>query len=169
MYLGAQQNWLQLTTVNIDKKALDASGFSNRNFINKPVNIGQLGYIKERILNYYERNGYPFAAVFLDSIVIKDNAMAAALNIKKGPLYHIDSISIKGKVKISNSFLSISAFNGPTPLRYSTGFDNILLVAEIVNCFYKYISLVGNLVLLPCFWQLLFFEEDMHSGPGNVL
>ena len=105
LYLGVQQSWIQLRTTGIEKRALDESGFIKKNFAYKPFNIGQLEYFKERILNYYEKSGYPFAAVFLDSIVIENNAMAAALNVKKGPLYHIDSISIKGKAKISNSFL----------------------------------------------------------------
>jgi len=105
LYLGVKQNWVQLTTNGIDKKALDESGFMSKNFADKPFDIKQLAYIKEKILNYYEKNGYPFAAVFLDSIVFKNDAMAAVLNINKGPLYQIDSIRIKGKVKISNSFL----------------------------------------------------------------
>lgn len=105
LYLGAQQNWVQLRTDSVEKAALDASGFNSKNFSNKPFNINQLGNIKKGLLNYYENNGYPFAAVFLDSIFLKDTAMAATLIVKKGPLYHIDSISVKGKIKISNSFL----------------------------------------------------------------
>ncbi len=105
LYLGAQQNWVQLRTDSVEKTALDASGFNSKNFSNKPFNIIQLGNIKKGLLNYYENNGYPFAAVFLDSIFLKDTAMTATLIVKKGPLYHIDSISVKGKIKISNSFL----------------------------------------------------------------
>ena len=105
LYLGVQQKKVQLRTDGIEKKALDESGFISKNYQGKPFNIGQLAYFKERILNYYEKNGYPFAAVFLDSIILKDDTMDAALNITKGPLYHIDSISIKGKIKISNAFL----------------------------------------------------------------
>ena len=114
LYLGAQQNWVQLITTNIDKKALEESGFLNKNYINKPINIGALSFIKEKILNYYEKNGYPFSAIFLDSIVMTDNNMKAQLTINKGPLYHIDSINIKGKVKISNSFVQryLSIANG---------------------------------------------------------
>jgi outer membrane protein assembly factor BamA len=105
LYPGPRQNWVQLRTAGIEKKVLDESGFIKKNFASKPFNVTQLEYFKERILNYYEKNGYPFAAVFLDSIVIEQNAMNAALNISKGPLYHVDSISIKGNAKISNSFL----------------------------------------------------------------
>ena len=84
---------------------MDISGFTDKNFINKPVNIAELQVIKERILNYYEKNGYPFAGVFLDSIQLTPDAMNASLKVNKGPLYHIDSIRVRGKVKISNSFL----------------------------------------------------------------
>ncbi len=105
LYLGAQQNRVQLRTDSVEKAALDATGFNSKNFSSKPFNINQLGNIKKGLLNYYENNGYPFAAVFLDSIFLKDTAMAATLIVKKGPLYHIDSISVKGKIKISNSFL----------------------------------------------------------------
>jgi outer membrane protein assembly factor BamA len=105
LYLGVQQILVQLRTTGIEKRALEVSGFSERGYLNKPVNIAELQFIKERILNYYEQNGYPFAGVLLDSIQQTANTMSASLKVIKGPLYHIDSIRIKGKVKISNSFL----------------------------------------------------------------
>ncbi len=105
LFLGKQLQLVQLRTENIEKKALDISGFSDKVFINNPFNIAQLQVIKERILNYYERNGYPFAGVFLDSIQLSADAMNATLMVIKGPLYHIDSIRVKGKLKISNGFL----------------------------------------------------------------
>jgi len=105
LYLGPKQNWVQLSTDSIEKRAIDASGFFQKNFLNKPVDFIQLQLVKERILTYYENNGYPFASVYLDSIQLNNNAIAAALKVHKGPLYHIDSISIRGKVKISNPFL----------------------------------------------------------------
>ncbi|MEO5892820.1 MAG: BamA/TamA family outer membrane protein [Ferruginibacter sp.] len=105
VFLGTQQYLVQLHTEKIDKKALDLSGFTDKDFINKPVNIAQLEIIKERVLTYYETIGYPFAGVFLDSVQLTGGGMSAALKVNTGPLYHIDSIRIKGKVKISNSFL----------------------------------------------------------------
>ena len=105
IFLGKKQNWVQLSTDSIDKKALDESGFFSKNFINKPVNFLQLQNIKEKVLNYYEKNGYPFASIYLDSIRLNESNMDARLKLSRGPLYHIDSISIKGKAKISNTFL----------------------------------------------------------------
>ena len=37
VYLGNKYNWIQLTPVNIEKKALDESGFLEKNFLNKPI------------------------------------------------------------------------------------------------------------------------------------
>lgn len=105
LFLGSQQYLVQLRTERIEKRALDISGFTEKSFINKPVDFAQLQVIKERILNYYENNGYPFAGVFLDSIHVTADALNASLKVNKGPLYHIDSIRVRGKIKISNSFL----------------------------------------------------------------
>ena len=105
LYLGIQYTFVKLHTDNIEQEALYISGFTGKAMVNKPVNMVQLETGKERILAYYEKLGYPFAAVFLDSIRMDDGGMAASLKVDKGPLYHIDSIRIKGKVKISNSFL----------------------------------------------------------------
>jgi outer membrane protein assembly factor BamA len=105
LYVGKQQHWVVLNSDSIDKKALNESGFINKLFLNKQVNISQLKNIEQRILNYYENNGYPFAAVYLDNIQMKEDAIAASLKVDKGPLYHVDSIRVNGKVKITKSFL----------------------------------------------------------------
>ena len=105
LYLGTQQKWVQLNTDSANIKILEAGGFFPGNFINKPVNFGEVQLLKERMLNYLENNGYPFASVYLDSITMNEKGMSAALKIKEGPLYHIDSIRVFGKAKISNYLL----------------------------------------------------------------
>ena len=60
---------------------------------------------EERILNYYENNGYPFATVSLENITISGDKIKGDLTVKKGPFYHIDSIRVFGKAKIKNLFL----------------------------------------------------------------
>ncbi|MEO6721129.1 MAG: hypothetical protein ABIN67_12190, partial [Ferruginibacter sp.] len=67
LYLGIQHLLVKLNT-NVEKKVLELSGFHEKDFTGKPLNIAQLELLKDRVLNYYEKNGYPFAAVFLDSI-----------------------------------------------------------------------------------------------------
>lgn len=105
LYTGPKYDWLQLNISGIEKPALSAAGYIEKSFLNKPVNFPQLQLIQQRLLNYYETNGYPFASVFLDSIQLDNNKMTATLKADRGVLYHIDSIRMIGKVKLNKNFL----------------------------------------------------------------
>ena len=105
LYVGEKQNWVKLTTDSIEKRAIDESGFIEKKFRNKQVNFKEVQQIKEQILNYYEKNGFPFASVYLDSIQLLDKTIEGTLKVNRGPLYHIDSIRVIGKAKISSHFL----------------------------------------------------------------
>lgn len=105
LYLGTRYNLVQLYTANIEKKALDETGFVEKNILNKPININQLQLLQKRLLNYYERSGYPFASVNLDSIQIENDKIIAVLKAEKSVLYHVDSIRVYGKVNINKKFL----------------------------------------------------------------
>ncbi len=105
LFLGRQYQWVKLTPDGIDKAAMDASRFREKDFEGKLMNIGQLVSLQQRLLDHYEKNGHPFAEIFLDSIRLDDNKMEALLKVKKGPLYKIDSIRVQGKAKISKNFL----------------------------------------------------------------
>ena len=84
---------------------MDESRFREKDYAGKLLNIQQLLTLQQRILDYYEKNGYPFAEIFLDSIHLDEDKMEALLRSRKGPLYHIDSIRVFGKAKISKKFL----------------------------------------------------------------
>jgi outer membrane protein assembly factor BamA len=92
LFLGKQYRWIKLKPEGIEKPAIDESGFVDKNFSGKLLNMQQLQQVEERVLKYYENNGYPFAAVFLDNILLNDDKMDALLKVNKGPLYHLDSI-----------------------------------------------------------------------------
>lgn len=105
LYAGPKYEWLQLHISGIEKPALAVAGYMEKNFSNRPVNFSQLQLLQQRLLNYYEKNGYPFAAVFLDSIQLDNDKMIATLKADRGVLYHIDSIRLVGKIKINKNFL----------------------------------------------------------------
>lgn len=105
VYLGKKYNWLKLSTAGIEKRALEAAGYRENNFTNKVLNLQQLENLQQRILNFYERQGYPFASVFLDSVHIIEDKIEGSLSVNKSVLYKIDSIRVIGKVKINNKFL----------------------------------------------------------------
>jgi len=106
LFLGKQYQWIKLTPDGIEKAAMDETRFKEKDFAGKLLNIQQLLALQEKVLNYYEKNGYPFAEIFLDSIRLDEDKMEALLRARKGPLYHIDSIRVLGKAKISKKFLS---------------------------------------------------------------
>jgi hypothetical protein len=59
----------------------------------------------EKIITYYENNGYPFVAANLDSVVIENNALSASLSIKKNVFVKLDSLVTEGDGKVSQKFL----------------------------------------------------------------
>jgi outer membrane protein assembly factor BamA len=105
IYLGQQYRWAHINTTNSDPQILSVAGWNDKVFASKPVNFDQLKGMQERMLIYLENNGYPFGKIFLDSISLIEDSVAANLVIDKGPLYKIDSIRIYGNAKISNEFL----------------------------------------------------------------
>ena len=114
LFLGKQYHWIKLVTDSVDKKAIAGSGYFEKNFSNKVLNMEQLQSIQLRVLNYYENNGYPFATIFLDSVNLEEEKITALLKVNPGLLYYIDSIRILGKAKISKNFLQhyLSISNG---------------------------------------------------------
>ena len=114
IYLGEKYKWAEISTDSIDKNVLEKTGWNDRLFENKELNFSQLHLQEQKIIEYYENNGYPFAEVSLQKIEIKNDKIKAGLQVNKGPLYHIDSIHVYGKVKIKNLFLQhyLGIFNG---------------------------------------------------------
>lgn len=105
VYLGKKYHWASVVTAGIDKKALAETGFFEKDFNGKIINTEQLQKVQQRLLDYYENNGYPFARIFLDSISIEDEKIKGTLKAEPGLLYLIDSIRVIGGAKISNDFL----------------------------------------------------------------
>ena len=106
LYVGSAYRWAYINTRKIEPALLTAVSWNDRNFSHRPLDFRQFQARQQLLLDYLENNGYPFAKISLDSLVLKgDGELSATLNIDKGPLYRIDSIRIYGSAKISNEFL----------------------------------------------------------------
>jgi outer membrane protein assembly factor BamA len=105
LYIGDIFKWARIRTKNIDPDILTSANWNEKNFANKPLNFQQFQNVQMQFLDYLENNGYPFAKISLDSIVLEHGNLSANLKIDKGPLYKIDSIRIYGNGKISTDFL----------------------------------------------------------------
>lgn len=105
VFAGELYRWAQLDPTNIEPALLDAVGWREKLFSNKPLDFGQVQLLQEKMLDQLENTGYPFAKIYLDSLLLDNDKVSALLKVNKGPLYRIDSIRIYGDAKISNSFL----------------------------------------------------------------
>lgn len=104
LFLGPRLAYSKLNTDALDVNMLEAVGFNKKTF-SKNMDFAGLQFFKERILNYYENNGYPFAELKMDSVYIDNETLHASISLTKGPLYKIDSIRNLGSAKVKNSFL----------------------------------------------------------------
>ena len=109
LYLGRQFKWLEIQPGNTDKRLMDATGWNEKHFVNKKVDYSQILIQEQRMLDFFDNSGYPFVSIALDSLSVieqpGEDGLVAKWKVTKGPLYHIDSIRLFGKVKIKNSFL----------------------------------------------------------------
>lgn len=116
VYVGRPYRWAMLDVEGVEPSLLAAAGWREQQFRDKPIDFSQVGMMQQRMLNYLENNGHPFARVSLDNLQLNDDAISAKLQVNKGPLYHIDSIQIKGNAKVSNDYLQryLDLRNGST-------------------------------------------------------
>jgi len=105
LFVGESYLWAQLKTNNIEPDLLEAIGWREKMFSGKPMDFKQIQIWQQRLLNYLENNGYPFAKVYLDSLQLDNDQVSALLKVNKGLLYRIDSIRNFGNAKISNEYL----------------------------------------------------------------
>ncbi|MCH5683862.1 hypothetical protein LWM68_06080 [Niabella sp. W65] len=80
-------------------------GWTPETFTRQQYDQGKMAELQQRMLEYMENNGYPFARIFMDSIQINGRDVFGRINVQPGPLYHIDSIKITGDAKINNEYL----------------------------------------------------------------
>lgn len=101
--LGEKYKWAQLKFAP-DKeylmRILGTSSFTKNIFTPK-----QFAALNKKVLQYYENNGYPFAAVQLKTVEIKNQSISAFYDIKTNNRIAVDSIHLTGTAKISKTIL----------------------------------------------------------------
>ena len=105
LHLGPFYEWLELSPGNVEEGLLSAAGFRERLYRGQPFRYPQLRKLQERLLDYMENHGYPFAAVWLDSIQVGSGGMRAQLRLERGPLILVKALEVEGDVKISQAYL----------------------------------------------------------------
>lgn len=91
---------------NLNPNLASKLGISEKLFFNKAFKYGEVARSFEKIISYYETNGYPFASVTIDSVVTEKDFVKGVLNVEKNKLFKIDSIKIIGTAKVNRGFLN---------------------------------------------------------------
>ncbi|HLC83200.1 MAG TPA: hypothetical protein VJI69_05180, partial [Bacteroidia bacterium] len=102
---GAQYKWANLKPGNVDEGVLSEIGFREKLYSNKPFYYKSVKRIQEKLITYYENNGYPFASVKLDSVVINEDRISGVLNLTKNSEIKIDSVVINGTAQIAPVYI----------------------------------------------------------------
>lgn len=90
---------------NLNPVLASRLGISEKLYFNKPFKYKEVAKSFEKIVSYYENNGYPFVSVSLDSVTAENGQLRGQLHIEKNRLFKIDSINLEGSAKISRNFL----------------------------------------------------------------
>ncbi|MGP8215637.1 MAG: POTRA domain-containing protein [Bacteroidia bacterium] len=102
---GKKYQWANLRKGNVDEGVLSQLGYSEKLYRQKPFYFKDVRKLMDKLLSFYENHGYPFAQVRLDSIKLTGNSIAASLFLAKKREEKIDSIVVKGDLKLSPQYL----------------------------------------------------------------
>src|SRR5438477_5354768 len=106
IFFGQFYHWAEIRIDSANSSLLNSIGWRPKSFSGKSIDFDKLQLWQNKVLDYLENNGHPFAKVYLDSLqFVEDNKVSALLKIEEGPVYKIDSLRVYGNVKVSNNFL----------------------------------------------------------------
>ncbi|MEP7263646.1 MAG: BamA/TamA family outer membrane protein [Bacteroidota bacterium] len=104
LYTGAIYQWATITS-HLDRGVINESGTANLLLKRKTVTPLSVSVIVKKMLKWYSDNGYPFAKVSFDSIVIDGSSVNGVLKAEKGEQVYFDSLVIKGNSRLAYSYL----------------------------------------------------------------
>ncbi len=103
--VGRQYKWARLSGKNIPIEIASAARFREKLYTDRPITPRQTGRLMEGLLIESENSGYPFARVWLDSIVHQDDGLSANLNLDRGQLIRFDSVLVRGTARTNMRYL----------------------------------------------------------------
>ena len=102
---GKKYKWANINYEKKDQAIISKLGYNERFFTKRPFKFSELSRFMEKIIIYYENNGYPFASAKLDSLQFENANIVAKLKIEKNVFIKLDSLVTEGSGKVSQKFL----------------------------------------------------------------
>ena len=102
---GEKYKWVNLRYAKKDQGIISKLGYNERFFANRPFKFTDLARFMEKLIVYYENNGYPFVSAKLDSLQFNQSNVNAIVKIEKNVFVKLDSLVTEGTGKVSQKFL----------------------------------------------------------------
>ncbi len=103
--VGDQFKSANIRLGNLDPGLASKLGISEKLYFNKPFRYKEVAVSIEKIIAYYENNGYPFVTVKLDSVETHGNLISGVFNVRRNKFFKLDSVKVIGDAKIHRGFL----------------------------------------------------------------
>ena len=103
--IGPVYKWINLGKGNLTEEMISKLGFREQFYEDEKFDFNQLRKLQEKVLVYAENNGYPFAEIGLQNIVLESGRVEADIRFESNNFIIIDSIRIQGNVNINSEFL----------------------------------------------------------------
>jgi outer membrane protein assembly factor BamA len=103
IFLGTLFVWKKIDYSQVESIFLEKIKLAT--FPKTPVDWEIWETTAKKIVSNAENKGYPFAEVFLDSLLVESNEVSARLRMRKGFFVVWDTLSLQGNLKIKRSFL----------------------------------------------------------------
>ena len=133
---GEKLTWGNIVPVDLDEMVLRKKNINLKKLQNKPFTQNSILSIYEKIITFYENNGYPFASVSMQNIKINNSQVNAGLVVQKYNLFYFDSLLILGpanfNIKLLRKYLNIkhNEIYNESKLKSITGIINDLEFLE---------------------------------------
>ena len=167
IFLGDQYKWGEFIA---DSSILVVESMKRNVNHPKPgemLNMASIALLKETVLRNFEENGYPFAAIQLDSSYFRGNELCARLRAIKGPLYRIDSLHVEGRQFIKKAFLQQYLSLGAGEIYRKSNLD--ALSGRLLSLGFVKESRPWDLALLGTGASVNLYLEPQQSSRFNLL
>ncbi|TGE21296.1 hypothetical protein E5K00_13460 [Hymenobacter aquaticus] len=106
LYVGEKFRWARLRNGNLGDGLMTRAGYRERLFSGKPFEPNEWARLQQNLLTEAENQGYPFAAVRLDSLQLQGGDISGRVVLDRGRVVLFDSIQLVGKTKTKKRFLT---------------------------------------------------------------
>ena len=106
LHSGYQYKQASLNVYAQDQDLFNEVGLKTKNLIDKPITGNHLVNVSDKVIDYLENNGYPFASVQMKNVEIEDEKVSGNLSINRNKYIVYDTINYSGEVILNMGYLN---------------------------------------------------------------